>query len=232
MHVQLFLWGAAACATAWLGAKLILRRMRGPQTPPSREALTGQVSWLGSKAGQTMAEEYADEEEYSDEAEYMYSYHGVKPEQWDEATLEECCLETLPRKISAEEPYYRAIAPVLSSYFTFLAETGRLRQGARLARAVTAMDRKIVQHAADPRYWGMAKSFTMGALKAGVDPTNEKEMQAYMLRYNQRLLNLPGPEPLLPLLPRPVLPARVTKIGRNEPCPCGSGKKYKKCCGR
>jgi preprotein translocase subunit SecA len=23
-----------------------------------------------------------------------------------------------------------------------------------------------------------------------------------------------------------------TKIGRNDPCPCGSGKKYKKCCGR
>ena len=26
-------------------------------------------------------------------------------------------------------------------------------------------------------------------------------------------------------------PVRVTKIGRNDPCPCGSGKKYKKCCG-
>jgi preprotein translocase subunit SecA len=24
---------------------------------------------------------------------------------------------------------------------------------------------------------------------------------------------------------------KVTKIGRNDPCPCGSGKKYKKCCG-
>jgi preprotein translocase subunit SecA len=22
------------------------------------------------------------------------------------------------------------------------------------------------------------------------------------------------------------------KIGRNAPCPCGSGKKYKQCCGR
>lgn len=22
-----------------------------------------------------------------------------------------------------------------------------------------------------------------------------------------------------------------TKVGRNDPCPCGSGKKYKKCCG-
>jgi SEC-C motif-containing protein len=23
----------------------------------------------------------------------------------------------------------------------------------------------------------------------------------------------------------------AAKIGRNDPCPCGSGKKYKKCCG-
>ncbi|MBQ7282414.1 MAG: SEC-C domain-containing protein, partial [Spirochaetales bacterium] len=22
------------------------------------------------------------------------------------------------------------------------------------------------------------------------------------------------------------------KVGRNDPCPCGSGKKYKNCCGR
>ncbi len=27
-------------------------------------------------------------------------------------------------------------------------------------------------------------------------------------------------------------PRRVQKVGRNDPCPCGSGKKYKKCCGR
>lgn len=29
----------------------------------------------------------------------------------------------------------------------------------------------------------------------------------------------------------PSEPVRIAKIGRNEPCPCGSGKKYKKCCG-
>ncbi|MBQ5878422.1 MAG: SEC-C domain-containing protein, partial [Treponema sp.] len=22
------------------------------------------------------------------------------------------------------------------------------------------------------------------------------------------------------------------KVGRNDPCPCGSGKKYKQCCGK
>ncbi len=26
-------------------------------------------------------------------------------------------------------------------------------------------------------------------------------------------------------------PQRVTKVGRNDPCPCNSGKKAKKCCG-
>jgi preprotein translocase subunit SecA len=25
---------------------------------------------------------------------------------------------------------------------------------------------------------------------------------------------------------------KAKKIGRNDPCPCGSGKKYKQCCGR
>lgn len=27
-------------------------------------------------------------------------------------------------------------------------------------------------------------------------------------------------------------PVVSTKVGRNEPCPCGSGRKYKKCCGK
>jgi preprotein translocase subunit SecA len=27
-------------------------------------------------------------------------------------------------------------------------------------------------------------------------------------------------------------PIKTEKVGRNDPCPCGSGKKYKKCCGR
>jgi uncharacterized protein len=34
-------------------------------------------------------------------------------------------------------------------------------------------------------------------------------------------------QPVLPLFE----PRRSQKIGRNEPCPCGSGRKYKKCCG-
>jgi len=31
--------------------------------------------------------------------------------------------------------------------------------------------------------------------------------------------------------PRPVVKKAAEKVGRNDPCPCGSGKKYKHCCG-
>jgi SEC-C motif-containing protein len=32
-------------------------------------------------------------------------------------------------------------------------------------------------------------------------------------------------------LTHPPVRREAPKVGRNEPCPCGSGKKYKKCCG-
>ncbi len=47
-----------------------------------------------------------------------------------------------------------------------------------------------------------------------------------MNRINQRLQHLhPNPPPREPI-------RTEAKIGRNQPCPCGSGKKYKKCCGK
>jgi uncharacterized protein len=37
-------------------------------------------------------------------------------------------------------------------------------------------------------------------------------------------------QPMRGLDPRPST-GSTKKVGRNDPCPCGSGKKYKKCCG-
>jgi len=39
-------------------------------------------------------------------------------------------------------------------------------------------------------------------------------------------------EPEIPAAPSVTIRNEVPKVGRNDPCPCGSGKKYKKCCGR
>ncbi len=62
---------------------------------------------------------------------------------------------------------------------------------------------------------------------------NSGGIQEYMERYDRLLTQLP---PLLEPRLAPeceVFPVARTepKIGRNEPCTCGSGKKYKKCCG-
>lgn len=47
-------------------------------------------------------------------------------------------------------------------------------------------------------------------------------------------VNADAPENIaaLDVLRNPVSPTKVApKAGRNDPCPCGSNKKFKKCCG-
>ena len=50
--------------------------------------------------------------------------------------------------------------------------------------------------------------------------------RALFVSFEGKLIYLGG----VPLSARPV--RRAPKVGRNDPCPCGSGKKYKKCCGK
>jgi hypothetical protein len=45
---------------------------------------------------------------------------------------------------------------------------------------------------------------------------------------DQSAYDLPAEMPVTPPIP---IVEHSPKVGRNDPCPCGSGKKYKKCCG-
>ena len=73
-------------------------------------------------------------------------------------------------------------------------------------------------------------------IRAAADGLDEEEESAVMAALDSRL-HLNG----LPAVffkdeeedeYDPIEPVRSVKVGRNEPCPCGSGKKYKKCCGK
>ncbi len=55
-----------------------------------------------------------------------------------------------------------------------------------------------------------------------------REIERRQRRQQQELQYQAGPAQAE--APRPVRAG--AKIGRNDPCPCGSGKKYKKCCGK
>ncbi len=69
----------------------------------------------------------------------------------------------------------------------------------------------------------------------------ENEMAGFLDRFSKRFerlqerkrLTTPIVDPDAPPLPdTPVEQAHAGHTaGRNDPCPCGSGKKYKKCCG-
>ena len=68
----------------------------------------------------------------------------------------------------------------------------------------------------------------MAAKDAGVDITNEKEMRKFIALHNmQQLAKLERDKSKTSQTK-----SKKYKVGRNDPCPCGSGKKYKKCCGR
>ncbi len=61
----------------------------------------------------------------------------------------------------------------------------------------------------------------LAAAQAGASPQRQAPMGA------------PPPGMAAPQAPQPTAPIRrdTPKVGRNDPCPCGSGRKYKKCCG-
>ena len=58
-------------------------------------------------------------------------------------------------------------------------------------------------------------------------PAVARELERRQQRHQRELQYQTGPAQAEP--PKPVRAG--AKIGRNDPCPCGSGKKYKKCCG-
>jgi preprotein translocase subunit SecA len=62
-----------------------------------------------------------------------------------------------------------------------------------------------------------------------LQPVEEQErVQEMERRHRKQQLVLNTGGDAAPEAPKPVI--KGPKVGRNEPCPCGSGKKYKKCC--
>ena len=118
--------------------------------------------------------------------EYSFRYIGATPEKWNRDVLRECCLEILPRKMSAERSFFRAVAPVLSAFFRFLAERGLLSNAPELASTVPELDGEIIRASQDERNWGPAKAFVMAAEKAGVDTCDQKAMSLFMIEHNLR----------------------------------------------
>ena len=72
---------------------------------------------------------------------------------------------------------------------------------------------------------GMAITNKQGDADRWIDAIVPSLVQIAAFWAARRAMPVDAPMPAMPLL-------RTTpKVGRNDPCPCGSGKKFKKCCG-
>jgi len=144
----------------------------------------------------------------------------------------------MPRKISAEREYFERFPDLLTAFLRFLHTEGRLESPERFFALADEARKELPRLADDPANWGMAKSFFMRGKAAGFDVETEEGFQAWAAAANQVLNAKPLPrlncfdeageewdrqDPIVRRQPR---------VGRNDPCPCGSGRKYKKCCGR
>ena len=78
-------------------------------------------------------------------------------------------------------------------------------------------------------YNKLYKFFTKNFDISSIEQLNLIENEVIKFSNNTRLWILKGytPEEL-----SPTTVIKKEKVGRNDPCPCGSGKKYKNCCGK
>jgi hypothetical protein len=70
-----------------------------------------------------------------------------------------------------------------------------------------------------------------GALLEELWAAFQKRYPNYRERFARRTAIMRELSPRIVGVPRAGTVRKTAKVGRNEPCPCGSGKKYKKCCG-
>jgi hypothetical protein len=168
---------------------------------------------------------------------YAWDYAGVEPEDLDESSLREVLLDVFPRKVSGSKLFFERTIPAVQALLDWLQAKGILGDVAGLKQTIGKWHDEIVANGNDPRSWGPAKRFVLAAQERGIDVNDAKAMKGFIEEYNRSLAPVgpvgrhepprrsfgPGAAPIV---------SEAPKVGRNDPCPCGSGKKYKKCCGR
>lgn len=92
-----------------------------------------------------------------------------------------------------------------------------------LAAELDQMSPDILKQATDPQMRTLIIGIYRKMLIDGVDVSDDKAVKKWMQKHPEVLQG--GETVKVETFKR-----EQPKVGRNEPCPCGSGKKYKKCC--
>jgi hypothetical protein len=157
----------------------------------------------------------------------------LEPSEWDKVALRELLLQIMPERTPADRSLLEKIAPVTEALLYWLGFEGLLDDADALIASVRGLSEDIVGIGMDPQHWGPAKRAMMEARQATVNVVEEEPVAASPVEQTaetapQEPRDRP-PEAEVPPIP---ISEYSPKVGRNDPCPCGSGRKYKKCHGR
>jgi len=98
----------------------------------------------------------------------------------------------------------------------------------RIERELLSLPGPMRQQMANPAVKARFIEIAKRMEKDGVDFKNAKAMKKWIKEHEAELKQEAATGPKI----ETVRKTDEERIGRNDPCPCGSGKKYKKCCGQ
>lgn len=154
-----------------------------------------------------------------------YDYE-TSPEHLDESILKKVLLEIFPQSLTHQEDFFQAAAPSTKALLAWMQSESILKDTESLQEIVMSWDAEIQARAADRSCWDVDKLDIMDSPADDLyEPISDTCTPRFIFPSDAQPETPPSYDPV---------PIKTTeaKIGRNDPCPCGSGKKYKKCCGR
>ncbi|MEX0937677.1 MAG: DUF1186 domain-containing protein [Pirellulales bacterium] len=156
--------------------------------------------------------------------EFGINYLGEIVDEMSPGSVSEFVLDYVPRKVSTDAESAASIIDELNWLWEFLDRVYGLPSARQIVEwlETEGLVARLEAKLSDPSNFGMAKSFVMLGKQSGYDMTSEAELAQFAAEYNR---SHPSTQPAAPI-------TREQRVGRNAPCPCGSGKKFKKCCGR
>jgi uncharacterized protein YecA (UPF0149 family) len=160
--------------------------------------------FLTSKSIKLKAKTYKNTADYVAKSflDYLFFKEHKEMREITESHVDHFMLDHAPRKLSFTNESAKTVPEILNKFLTFLETAGHIHNGIELGSRTKKNSRSFAKLI--PK--------TKKTAKRSIKKTTSKKPVAKKT------------------VSKKVLPD--VKIGRNDPCPCGSGKKYKKCCGK
>jgi hypothetical protein len=153
-------------------------------TPQERDALL--ADFLSSPNGQRWHGDEDAEDVAQLAIDFGAGYNHGGPLRWSPVVVEIFMTSWLARKVTREPEFFVRVPDVLRDWVKYAGRRQRV-PAAPLDEAVAAVESyrdEMLDAVSDPEAWGPAKSFAVAALDAGVDLTDNDELQRFMKGYN------------------------------------------------